>query len=140
VAWKTPRRLRDDESRAMLAPFNCRSFASSVLAPPSPPPGHGGFLLRWVGSRSAKLKGASRLDGTLEENKAAIAGTVAAFGTWSLDEATNTRVTSVEGSLFPNDEGGDQRRIIALAGDELKIVNPSPGSGGRAEIVFKRAK
>jgi hypothetical protein len=86
-----------------------------------------------------KFKGASRLDGTAEENKAAIAGTVA-FGTWSLDEAANTLVTSAEGDLFPNAEGRDQRRIIALAGDELKMVNPSPGSGGRAEIVFKRAK
>jgi hypothetical protein len=43
-------------------------------------------------------------------------------------------------SLFPNAEGSDQRRIIALAGDELKMVNLTPGSGGRAEIVFKRAK
>jgi hypothetical protein len=80
------------------------------------------------------------LDGTPEENKAAIAGAVAAFGTWSFDEATNTLVTSIEGNLFPNDEGRDQRRIIALAGDELKMLNPSPSSGGRAEIVFKRAK
>src|SRR5262245_11529038 len=30
-----------------------------------------------------KFKGRTRLDGTAEENKAAIAGTVAAFGTWS---------------------------------------------------------
>jgi hypothetical protein len=87
-----------------------------------------------------KFVGKSRLDGTPEENKSAIAGTVASFGTWSVDEATNTLVTSIEGNLFPNDEGRDQRRIIALEGDQLKMVNPSPGSGGRAEIVFRRAK
>jgi hypothetical protein len=87
-----------------------------------------------------QFKGSSRLDGTPEENKAAIAGAVAAFGTWSFDEATNTLVTSIEGNLFPNDEGKDQRRIIALAGDKLKMLNPSPSSGGRAEIVFERAK
>jgi hypothetical protein len=75
-----------------------------------------------------------------QRNKSAIAGTVASFGTWSVDEATNTLVTSIEGNLFPNDEGRDQRRIIALEGDQLKMVNPSPGSGGRAEIVFRRAK
>jgi lipocalin-like protein len=78
--------------------------------------------------------------GTSEENKAVIAGTVASFGTWKLDEATNTLITSAEGDLFPNAEGRDQRRIIALVGDELRMVNTSPGSGGRAEIVFKRAK
>ena len=100
----------------------------------------GRYALVVVNPARPKFKGASRLDGTPEENKATIAGTVASFGTWSLDEASNTLVTSPEGDLFPNAEGMDQRRIIALAGDELKMVNPSPGSGGRAEIVFKRAK
>jgi hypothetical protein len=80
------------------------------------------------------------LDSTPEENKAAIAGAVASFGTWSVDEATNTLVTRVEGNLFPNDEGREQRRLVTLTGDELKQVNLNPGSGGRAEIVFKRAK
>jgi len=100
----------------------------------------GRYVLVVVNPDRPKFKGASRLDGTPEENKAAIAGTVASFGTWSLEEATNTLVTKAEGDLFPNAEGRDQRRIIALAGDELKMVNLSPGSGGRAEIVFKRAK
>jgi Lipocalin-like domain len=100
----------------------------------------GRYALVVVNPARPKFKGSSRLDGTPEENKAAIAGAVAAFGTWSFDEATNTLVTSIEGNLFPNDEGRDQRRIIALAGDELKMLNPSPSSGGRAEIVFKRAK
>ena len=98
------------------------------------------YALIVVNPARPKFGGKSRLEGTPEENKAAIAGTVASFGAWSVDEATNTLVTSIEGNLFPNDEGRDQRRIIALAGDQLKMVNPSPGSGGRAEIVFKRAK
>jgi hypothetical protein len=98
------------------------------------------YALIVVNPARPKFGGKSRLDGTPEENKSAIAGTVASFGTWSVDEATNTLVTSIEGNLFPNDEGRDQRRIIALEGDQLKMVNPSPGSGGRAEIVFRRAK
>jgi Lipocalin-like domain len=100
----------------------------------------GSYALVVVNPARPKFVGKSRLDGTPEENKSAIAGTVASFGTWSVDEATNTLVTSIEGNLFPNDEGRDQRRIIALEGDQLKMVNPSPGSGGRAEIVFRRAK
>jgi hypothetical protein len=100
----------------------------------------GRYALVVVNPARPKFQGKSRLDGTSEENKAAIAGTVASFGTWSVNEATNTLLTSIEGNLFPNDEGRDQRRIIALGDDELKMVNPSPGSGGRAEIVFKRAK
>src|SRR5262249_4001684 len=77
----------------------------------------GRYALVVVNPARPKFQGATRLDGTPEENKAAIAGTVASFGTWSSDEATNTLVTTPEGDLFPNAEGRDQRRIIALAGD-----------------------
>ena len=100
----------------------------------------GRYALIAVNPARPKFKGKTRLDGTPEENKAAIAGTVASFGTWSVDQATNTLITRVEGNLFPNDEGQEQRRLVTLAGDELKQVNLNPGSGGRAEIVFKRAK
>jgi hypothetical protein len=100
----------------------------------------GRYALIVVNPARPKFKGSSRLDGTPEENKAAVAGTVASFGTWSIDEASNTLVTRIEGNLFPNDEGREQRRTITLAGDDLKQVNPNPGSGGRAEIMFKRAK
>lgn len=99
----------------------------------------GRFALIATNPARPKFKGNTRLDGTPEENKAAIAGTVAAFGTWSVDEAANTLITRIEGSLFPNDEGREQRRLVTLAGDELRQVNLNPGSGGRAEIVFKRA-
>lgn len=100
----------------------------------------GRYALVVVNPDRPKFQGKSRLEGTPEENKAAVTGTVASFGTWTLDEATNTLITSVEGDLFPNSEGRDQRRTIALVGDELRMVNTSPGSGGRAEIVFRRAK
>jgi hypothetical protein len=100
----------------------------------------GRYALIVVNPARPKFQGNTRLDGTAEENKAAIAGTVASFGTWSVDEATNTLTTRIEGNLFPNDEGREQRRLVTLAGDELKQVNLNPGSGGRAEIVFKRAK
>jgi hypothetical protein len=99
---------------------------------------NGRYALIALNPARPKFKGNTRLDGTPEENKAAIAGAVASFGTWSVDEATNTLVTHVEGNLFPNDEGREQRRLVTLTGDELKRVNLNPGSGGRAEIVFKR--
>jgi lipocalin-like protein len=101
---------------------------------------NGRYALITVNPARPKFKGKTRLDGTPEENKAAIAGTVASFGTWSVDEATSTLITRVEGNLFPNDEGQEQRRLVTLAGDELKQVNLNPGSGGRAEIVFRRTK
>jgi Lipocalin-like domain len=81
----------------------------------------------------------NRLQGTAEENKAALAGTVAYFGTWSVEEASKTLKVHIEGSLFPNQVGKDSKRSITLAGDELTVVNTAPGSVGRAVNVFKRS-
>jgi len=87
-----------------------------------------------------KFKGKTRLDGTPEENKAAMAGTVAHFGTWSVNEVEKTLIMRSEGNLFPNDEGNESKRSVVIAGDDLTYANPSPGGGGRSESVYKRAK
>ena len=39
----------------------------------------------------------------------------------------------IEGSLFPNQAGTDSKRSITLAGDDLTVSNPTPGSGGRSD-------
>ena len=87
-----------------------------------------------------KFKDNNRLKGTPEENTAAVHGTTANFGTWSVDEAGKILIVRIEGSMFPNQVGTDSKRSIILAGDELKFSNPNPGSGGRSENVYKRAK
>lgn len=69
-----------------------------------------------------------------------VQGTVAQFGTWSVDEASKTLTMRMEGQMFPNEVGKDSKRSVTLAGDELKVSNPAPGSGGKTESVYKRAK
>ena len=88
-----------------------------------------------------KFKSNNRLRGTPEETKAAFDGTIAHFGTWSINEADKTLVLRIEGSTFPNQEGAEQKRTVSsLMGAELKYVNPTPATGGRSEAVWKRAK
>jgi hypothetical protein len=87
-----------------------------------------------------KFKASSRLQGTAEENKAALAGTVALFGKWSVNEADKTLVIHYEASLFPNQDGTDDKRIVSVTADELKYTNPTSGSGGKTEAVWRRAK
>jgi hypothetical protein len=87
-----------------------------------------------------KFKANNRLEGTSEENKAVVQGTVAQFGTWSVDEAGKILTVRAEGNMFPNLVGTDSKRSVTVEGDELKMSNPAPGSGGRTESVFKRAK
>jgi hypothetical protein len=45
-------------------------------------------------------------------------------------------------STFPNWAGSDQKRInLAITGDELKYVHPTPSGGGpAAPVAWKRVK
>jgi hypothetical protein len=84
-----------------------------------------------------KFKSDNRMEGTADENKAAVQGTTAAFGTWSVDEANKTLIVHVEGGLFPNQSGTDSIRTLNVAGDELKYVAKA-GGGGTSTTSFKR--
>ena len=77
-----------------------------------------------------KFKINSRLEGTPEENKTAVQGTTATFGTWTVDEANKILIVRNEGGLFPNQAGTESKRSVTLAGDDLKVSNPNPGSVG----------
>lgn len=87
-----------------------------------------------------KFKVNNRLEGTPEENTAAVHGTTATFGTWSVDEANKMLIVRNEGGMFPNQAGTESKRSVTLAGDELKVSNPTPASGGKSDSVWKRVK
>src|SRR5262245_48858501 len=79
--------------------------------------------------------------GTLEENKAVLAGLVASFGTYTVNEADKMVITRVEGNIFPNLRSEERRRlIVSLTGDELKYTNPSTSTGTTAEATWRRVK
>ena len=88
-----------------------------------------------------KFASGSRATGTADENKAAINGSIALFGTYTINELDHSLVYHIERSSFPNWTGTDQKRPFTLAGDELKYTVPAASAGdGRAEVVLKRAK
>jgi hypothetical protein len=71
--------------------------------------------------------------GSAEENKAVLAGRVATFGTYTVDETNKTLLTRVEGSIYPNNVGIEQKRvIISLTTEELKYSNPVTSFGAKA--------
>jgi len=84
----------------------------------------------------------SRDQGTPEEYKAVVQGSIAYFGTYSVNEADKVISVQIEGSTLANLIGRvDQKRIItSLTADELKFTNPATPSGARLELVWKRAK
>jgi hypothetical protein len=89
-----------------------------------------------------KLKSINRfsLEATPEELKVAVTGTVATFGTWSVNEADKTLSRRPEASLLPNEEGIEQKFSVTLAGDELKTSTVNSLTGLKTEMVYRRAK
>ena len=88
-----------------------------------------------------KFKANNRLKGTPEENTAALHGTTATFGTWTVDEASKTITVRYVGGMFPNQAGTDTKRTVAsVTADELKLSNPLTAAGMRSDNVWRRAK
>ena len=101
----------------------------------------GHFALVNTRSDLPKLANPDRARATAEEAQAVVAGSIAYFGTYSINEADKVITVQIEGSTFANQIGTDQKRIItSLTADELKFTNPASTSGATLELVWKRAK
>jgi len=89
-----------------------------------------------------KLAASDRARATSEEARAVVAGSLAYYGTYSVDEVDKVITANVEASTFANLIGGaEQKRIItSLTADELKFTNPTTPSGVTVQVVWKRAK
>src|SRR5712671_1183282 len=80
---------------------------------------NGRFSITVVRSDLPRFQSNNRMTGTAEENAAIVQGCIAYFGTYSIDEATHVITVNVEGSTFPNFDGGTQTRILSFSGDEM---------------------
>ena len=69
---------------------------------------NGRFSITVVRSDLPRFASDNRMTGTPEENMAIVQGCIAYFGTYSIDEATHVITVNVEGSTFPNFDGGTQ--------------------------------
>lgn len=91
-------------------------------------------------SDQPKFASNNRLQGTPEENKAIVQGSIGHFGTYAVKEGDKTITFHIETSTFPNWDEMDQKRPFTLSGDELKYRVPAASGGGAAEVVLKRLK
>jgi hypothetical protein len=104
------------------------------------PNGHVLFII--TRSDLPKFASNNREAGTPEENKAVAQGSIAYFGTYSVNETDKTITTHIESCTFPNWNGTDRKLSFNISGDELSITvitTPSTGTG-TAHLVWKRAR
>jgi hypothetical protein len=101
---------------------------------------NGRYMLINLNPEVPKFAANNRLQGTAPENKAAIEGSIAHYGTYSYDEAKKVINLKVEGSSYPNWTGTEQpRTIMVFAGDDLKW-SVAASAGGTGEVSWKRIK
>jgi hypothetical protein len=95
----------------------------------------------WQVFRSDRPQFTNRLNATAEESRTTMQGSLAYFGTYSVNEADKIITFKTEGSTFPHSEGETLKRvIISLTADELIYTNPATTTGARIEAVWKRLK
>jgi lipocalin-like protein len=85
----------------------------------------------------------NRLAGTDADNRAIVQGTLAFFGTYTVDEAKKTLTFNITASTYPNAEGTSQTRTIdKLTETEFRNTNPAASRDGPAMAanVYTRAK
>ncbi len=101
----------------------------------------GHFSITITRSGLPKVASNNRETSTPEESVAIAHGSIAYFGTYTFSEPDRVVTVKLEGSTFPNWEGAEQKRVIAISGDMLTLTNPTVSSGaGVAKVVWKRAK
>ncbi len=101
----------------------------------------GHFSLQQMGDARLKFASNDRNQGTPEENKGAVQGALAFFGTYTVDPAGPILVLHIDRSTFPNWDGVEQKRPFTIANDEMTWIVPSNTSGlASGQIIFRRVK
>jgi hypothetical protein len=102
----------------------------------------GDFAQIHIASEVPKIASGNRLAATPEEYAGIMRGSIALFGTYTVDEDKKTFTYKITTSTFPNWEGASQTRLIeTLTDDEFRNTNPSVGANrGSATNLYKRVR
>ena len=99
----------------------------------------GRYIITVMRSDRANYASNALWQGTAEENKATADGTITYFGTYSVSDGDRGIAIHIEGSSFPNWNGADQKRAVAITGDRLTLT-VRPPNGDIVDVIWKRAK
>ena len=102
---------------------------------------NGWFSFQLAQPGRPKFASDNRLQGTAEENKATVQGSLSYYGNYSVDEADRVLHLYIESSSWPNFDGIDNKRIIkSLSEDEFTWYSPAGSIHTTAEVIWKRAR
>ena len=99
----------------------------------------GRYTITFISPELPKFAANNRAAGSPEENKAVVVGSLAHFGTYTVDEADKSFTFHIQYSTYPNWSSTAQRRAFSIAGNELTYTDPNASAGGRATVIWRRA-
>jgi hypothetical protein len=98
----------------------------------------GRFAIININPETPKFASNNRAQGTPEENKAAMLGGIALYGTYAVaDKVINFKI---EGSTYPNWTGTEQKRNVSAFTADQFTWTLAASVGGAAEVTWKRLK
>jgi hypothetical protein len=100
--------------------------------------GSGHYILLTSRHAQPRFAANNREQGTDDENKAVVRGSIAHFGSYEVNEAAHSITFHIQTSTFPNWNGTNQTRPITVSGDTLRWVTPASTGAGSAEVVLRR--
>jgi hypothetical protein len=100
----------------------------------------GRFSIVFIAAGLPKFASNNRSQGTADENKAIVGGSIAQFGTYVVNEADKSFTFRVVRSTFPNREGTELRLAFTVSADDLMFTDPHSSAGGAGTVTWKRAK
>jgi hypothetical protein len=102
----------------------------------------GNYALQIMRADRPKFAANDKSKGTSEEYQAAVQGTNAHFGTYSISDDGRSIVFHIEHASFPNWEGTEQKRPFTLVGDDLTYTVPTPTTGAKVtgEVKWRRVR
>jgi hypothetical protein len=94
----------------------------------------------WLITRPGRAKFASgrRDQGTADENKATVQGSLSYCGTYAI--SNDTLIMRIDASTYPNEEGAEQKRAFTLNGDQLTWRNPTVSTGASGVATLHRVQ
>jgi hypothetical protein len=126
--------LSVDQNGKKLEPYGSNPKGMQVFE------ANGRFSIILMRSDLPKFASPNRERATAEESQKVVHGSLAYFGSYTVDESAKTMSFHIDAATFPNWTGQQQPRTYSLSGDTLTITNPAPSVGaGTATVVWKRA-
>jgi hypothetical protein len=102
----------------------------------------GNYNLQIVSEGRPRFVSGDKSKGTDEENRLAIQGSNAHFGTYTINAEKHTITFLIAHASFPNWEGTSQVRPFEFNGSDFKYTVPAPTTGGSVtgEVKWKKVE